>query len=381
MVSELNVTQEPSVLESPEYVRTSFAAAITLGLAQGRFFRDAKLYCLNFLLTYGDGCVGRCAYCGLSQARETAGTWKEQSFIRVNWPVVSLDEIINRMSSEACSHVERICISMVTNWRAPKDTIRIVRRLREKTDAISVLIAPAIVDENWLREVKWAGADKVGIAIDTATSELFQRLRGRGIRGPHKWERYWRTVKAAVQTFGKYNVGIHLIVGLGETEKDMIETIQKARSIGVLTHLFSFFPEEGSLMQEHKQPPIGSYRRVQLARYLINKSVTTTNKMKFDRDGKLLDFGVGWDILNEIIDSGFPFMTSGCSTKKMKIACNRPFSDSTPYQAYIGEMRNFPFVPNENDVMIIKKQLWNYSDTSVQAWVEGLDCKDCLSAI
>jgi biotin synthase len=377
VLSELDVSEETSLVqESPEYVRTSLAAAITLGLVKGRIFRGAKLYCLNLLLTYGDGCVGRCAYCGLSRARETVGTWNEQSFIRVDWPVVSLDEIINMMSCESCSHVERICISMITNWRAPKDTIRIVRRIREKTDAISVLIAPTIVDENWLREVKWAGADKVGIAVDAATSKLFQRLRS-----PHKLERYWRTVEAAVQTFGRHNVGIHLIVGLGETEKDMIETIQKAHRIGALAHLFSFFPEEGSLMQEHKQPPIGSYRRVQLARYLINKNLTTTDKMKFDGDEKLLDFGVGSDILNEITDSGLPFMTSGCSTKKRENACNRPFSDSTPYQAYIGEMRNFPFEPDEKDVIIIKKQLWDYSDTSVQVWVEGLDCEDCLSTI
>ena len=38
--------------ESPEYVRISFAAAITLRFMPGKFFRDAKLYCLNLLLAY-----------------------------------------------------------------------------------------------------------------------------------------------------------------------------------------------------------------------------------------------------------------------------------------------------------------------------------------
>jgi len=52
--------------ESPDYVRISLAAAITLGFYPGRFFRDAKLYTLNLLLTYNDGCLGKCAYCGLS---------------------------------------------------------------------------------------------------------------------------------------------------------------------------------------------------------------------------------------------------------------------------------------------------------------------------
>lgn len=368
-------------MSSPEYVRTSFAAAITLGLMQGKFFRDARLCCLNLLLTYTDSCVGRCGYCGLSRARETGESWREQSFIRVDWPTFKMDQIINRMGSELCSHVERVCISMITHRRAPRDTLSILRRLHDKTGAISMLIAPTIVDRNWLLEAKEAGADKVGIAIDAATPELFDELRGRGVSGPHKWERYWGTVEEAAEVFGRHNVGIHLIVGLGETEENMIETIQRAYNMGAVTHLFSFFPEEGSLMHEHKQPPIGSYRRVQLARYLINKGMTSAERMKFDGDGKVIGFGIDGNALNDVIDSGLPFITSGCSTKNMDNACNRPFSDSTPYQAYIGELRNFPFAPDEKDVRIIRNQLMDYSDTPRGVWVEGLDCLDCPSAV
>lgn len=367
MASELRLAQEPLAQESPEYVRTSFAAAITLGLMQGRFFRDAKLYCLNFLLTYGDGCVGRCAYCGLSRDRRTHGSWRDQSFIRVDWPTCRMDEIIERMGSESCSHVERVCISMVTHRRAARDTLNIISRLYAKTDAISALIAPTAVDKNWLVEARRSGADKVGIAIDTATPELFHQLRGLGVSGPHRWPRYWDTVEEAVQVFGRHNTGVHLIVGLGETEKEMIDTIQRAYDVGALTHLFSFFPEDGSLMHQRQQPPIGSYRRVQLARYLINKDKASAESMKFDGDGRLVSFGVEETVLDGAMESGLPFMTSGCSSKNIDNACNRPFSDSTPYQATIGELRNFPFIPDEKDVRTIRKQLWDYSDTSTRA--------------
>jgi biotin synthase-related radical SAM superfamily protein len=37
---------ELSTQESPEYVRISLAAAMTLGLVKGEFYRGAKLYCL-----------------------------------------------------------------------------------------------------------------------------------------------------------------------------------------------------------------------------------------------------------------------------------------------------------------------------------------------
>ena len=80
--------------------------------------------------------------------------------------------------------------------------------------------------------MKKAGADRVGIAIDAATAELFDQLRGSGVGGPHRWDHYWKVVQMATSVFGKFYVGIHLIVGLGETEKEMVEAIQKGQDYG-----------------------------------------------------------------------------------------------------------------------------------------------------
>ena len=58
-------------------------------------------------------------------------------------------------------------------------------------------------------------------------------------------------------------------------------------------------------------------------------------------------------------------MTSGCPGKTLEVACNRPYANSTPFQAYMGECRNFPFNPNVEDINIIKKQLSDYSDSYI----------------
>ena len=34
-----------------------------------------------------------------------------------------------------------------------------------------------------------------GIAIDAATEELFEKYRGEGGKGPHKWEKYWEVLE------------------------------------------------------------------------------------------------------------------------------------------------------------------------------------------
>ncbi len=333
---------------SPEYIQTSLAASLTLSLQQGSFHRNAKLKGLNLLLHYEEGCLGRCHFCGLSRSRREDPRGK--TFIRVDWPIYTLKEIIEK--SKMKDQIHRVCISMITHPKALEDTLYITKRLKEETDLpISVLVAPTLIcDHNSLGAMKNAGADRVGIAIDAATLELFDRLRGKGVEGPHRWDHYWDVVRMAVGVFGKFHVGIHLIVGLGETEKEMVETIQKGQEMGAYTHLFSFYPEKGSPMENHSPPPISQYRRVQLARWIINESLGSLNQMKFDETGRLVDFGME---ITPLIHTGEPFMTSGCPGRDGKVACNRPYGNERPS----APIRNFPFMPEPQDVEEIKNQL------------------------
>lgn len=349
--------------ESPEYVRTSLAAAMTMGKISGRFYRGAKLYCINLLLTYDEGCHARCAYCGLSKSRESETEWTDSSFIRVDWPLFSIADVKRALADGTCPHVERVCVSMITVGKAREDCISVVTELKEVIPRISVLITPTIVNKEWLIRVKEAGADKVGIAVDAATEDIFNKLRGKEVLGPHKWTKYWKTVEESVEVFGPENVGIHLIIGIGETEREMIETIQKAQDMGARTHLFSFFPEEGSVMEHHPQPPLGAYRRVQLARYIINYGIGTYQKMKFNELGQLTDFGLITEEYERVLKIKEAFMTSGCKGDTIDNACNRPMGNCTPFQASIGHWRNFPVVPEEDDMKNIREQLNDYSLT------------------
>ena len=56
-------------MRSPEYVQMSTAAAITLGLMNGKMHRCTCTRCLNLLLSYPEGCRANCAYCGLARHR------------------------------------------------------------------------------------------------------------------------------------------------------------------------------------------------------------------------------------------------------------------------------------------------------------------------
>lgn len=343
-------------MESPRYLRLSLAAAMTLGMKSGRFFRDAKLQCINLLMTYPEGCSANCAYCGLQRMRE--GSYERKSFIRVPWPAVSLEEIIERSQGRA-EDVKRICLSMITHGRAVQDSMTILQRLHSALPQVplSLLCAPTLLKKKHLEMYKGIPVDRLGIAVDAATPEIFDRLRGSGVKGPHRWDRYWELFHQAVNVFGPDRVGIHLIVGLGETEEEMIRLMDRIRQAGGSTHLFCFFPEAGSRLHGRPQPPAGQYRRCQLARHLIDQDLARAADFRFNRRGQIISFGLPSQQLQSIIDSGIPFMTSGCPDSTGRTVCTRPYGDCSPGE----DIRSYPFQPNQEDLALIRRQLEDYS--------------------
>jgi biotin synthase len=315
-------------------------------------YRGAVNRCVNLLVHYPEGCSANCAYCGL--ARKRPGTYREKSFIHVEWPIYPMDRIVESIQ-EAPAYVKRTCISMITNGKCRRDTLEMTRRLRDETPLpISILISPTLLEGKDLDAMKDAGADKVGIAVDLATPELFDRYRGAGVSGPHKWEKYWRTIAEALKVFGPGNVGAHLMVGMGETEEQMVSLMQRLRDMGVMNHLFAFFAEERSQLAERPQPPWPTYLRVQLARYLIEENLSSCWKMGFDGQGHIVDFGMDPTRLESIVGLGTPFMTTGCLGPDGQVACNRPFGNCLPDD----RQWNYPYLPNDLEMDLIRESLF-----------------------
>ena len=338
--------------QSPDYARISSATAISLGLSHGRFYRGAKNRCANLLVHHNEGCAANCAYCGLAKKR--TGSYGEKSFINVQWPLFSMDSVIEAIN-RAPEYVKRTCISMITNGRCRRDTLTMTERLKKETNLpISVLASPTILKPDDFRAMKEAGADKIGIAVDLATPELFDLYRGKGVAGPHTWERYWQTVSDVLEIYGERNVGIHLMVGMGETEQDMVLNMERLWNMGAVSHLFSFFAEPNSKLEKRKQPSWPTYLRVQLARYLIEERALSSSDMDFDGEGHIIAFGLPEDDLRETINLGTPFMTGGCLDQNGEVACNRPFGNCLP-----GEKQwNYPYLPNEDELSLIQSHIF-----------------------
>lgn len=118
--------------------------------------------------------------------------------------------------------------------------------------------------------------------------------------------------------------------------------------------MFAFFPERGSLMEDWPPVDRAQWRRVQLARFIIDYAGGRIDDMQFDEAGRVVDFGLPEDELEALIRSGKPFRTSGCPGKDDEevSACNRPYGDSSPT-----DIRSFPFALNRRDVEIVRRQM------------------------
>jgi lipoyl synthase len=337
-------------MESPYHIKLSLAAAMQLGYSPARFHRAARMTCINLLLTYADGCAANCSYCGLARERQIEG---DRSFIRVPWPTKPTDEVLGRIARSRA--VKRTCLSMITHRRGVEDSIALTRSIAEVTaKPVSVLITPTLIEREDLVALRDAGADKIGVAFDLATEELFDAHRGHAARGPHRWDRYWEVFDLSVEVFGERMVGSHFIVGLGETERDMALAFQRVADRGGVNHLFSFFPEPGSTESDRVQPPMAIYRRMQLVCELIDAGLSRADAMHFDEGGRIADFGVAQATLDEVIDSGRAFRTRGCTGEDGEVACNRPYANSLPGDDTV---RNFPFAPDAEDIRRIRAQM------------------------
>ncbi|RLI42354.1 radical SAM protein, partial [Candidatus Bathyarchaeota archaeon] len=71
-------------------------------------------------------------------------------------------------------------------------------------------------------------------------------------------------------------------------------------------------------------PEVSRYRRIQLARHLIFHKIVRYEDMRFDGEERIKDFGVGKEVLLQIVRMGKPFLTSGCPN------CNRPYYNEKP---------------------------------------------------
>jgi len=327
----------------PNKIRVSLGTAVVLGLEMA-FMKDDATPTAAYLQTYYAGrCIANCKFC--AQARDSHA--KSDKIARGLYPPYELDLVLHRLE-KATKHdlIKRICIQTMNYPGMFNDLLWLVKRIKEETTTpISVSIHPVSLER--LKTLRQAGVERLVIPLDAANEELFEKIKGAKTRSPYRWDKHMKSLKDAVRIMGTANAGTHLIIGLGETEKDTISLIQRLSDMGVYCGLFAFTPIPGTPLEERPQPSIKTYRRVQIAHYLISNNISNFKNMMFNEAGELTDFGIKKEKLNELIMQGKPLLTSGCPH------CNRPYATEIPSKS----IYNYPHLPSNEELQKIKRQI------------------------
>ncbi len=265
----------------------------------------------------GEKCRNNCRFC--SQARESQA--KDSLLSRVTWPEYPDQEASDGiLSAYNSGKVKRACLQVVNTNDSWNSTLQALGKLQGK-QSIPVCVSSHITSLEQAKLLIAAGAERICIALDAATPEIYKHVKY------GSWDNKWHLLEECAQSLPG-RVTTHLIVGLGETEADMVETIAKCVAKNITVGLFAFTPLKGTHFAGRTPPDIGTYRRIQIALYLLKKGYSL-DVIQFQA-GRIMGFDV--QHLERILSDGKAFETTGCPD------CNRPYYNERPG----GIMYNYP---------------------------------------
>lgn len=299
-------------------IRVAIGTAKVLGLTKVKM--DAPPTTAHFM-TPGR-CIFDCKFC--TQAKTS--TSNQNLLSRISWPEFE-DKGVFMALKQRQDKFKRVCLQVVHS-EEHEDFLDYVKKIKDVcTLPISVDLKADDIDT--IRNTFNAGADVVGLPIDAANPKVYSEIKDGSLSSQMDLIK-----KAAKEFQGK--ISTHLMIGLGESERDAVWVMREMHKQDVITALFAFTPMKGTPLEKMKQPAIEHYRRIQMARYLIyNYFITNIN---FDERGRITGFGLRLEELKNKIHP-IAFQTSGCP------GCNRPYYNERPS----GVMYNYPYEPSKKE--------------------------------
>ncbi|WP_042276915.1 radical SAM protein [[Clostridium] dakarense] len=309
-------------------IRLSLGSAIELGLLN----KASLIPPTTAYIMIGDKCSNKCAFCSQSAESST----RKDKLSRVIWPEYSKEEILSALKSYKGKYIKRICIQSMYSDEAHMEVEEFISFIKDEINFPISLSAKLESDKDIEKFFK-CGVDKIGIAIDACNKELYENIKGNN---------YKEKLELITNMSRKYEgkISTHIIVGLGETHKDIHDLYTYLRDNKVTVSLFAFTPVKGTKMESISQPNIESYRRVQLMTYMIDRGYSN-ECFKFE-NGYLTHIELD-EAIKDDINEGYPFEIRGCKN------CNRPYYNERPGSTIYNYSRSL----NEEEIKLAVKEL------------------------
>lgn len=293
-------------------IRLSIGTTAVLGLSK---IRCATLPTIGYLLV-GDRCHRACAFC--SQG-------KDQNLSRIPWLPFPLADTVEKIAvAYDEGKIAGICIQTLGDGSSQTLVEQLVVQLRRRSE-VSIALCTHKEEVEVLGRWKELGVNRFGLPLDAACEAAYRRTK------PGSFSASLSLLEKASRLFPG-DVSTHLIVGLGETEKEMVDILQRLVDWGTTVGLFALTPIPGTPYGRQPPPDVACYRRVQAAYYLLRLGMMRKEDFAFNEKGELVDFGLEPNRLRRFLATGEAFRTTGCP------GCNRPYYN----ERVRGPLYNYP---------------------------------------
>ncbi|MCX7845029.1 MAG: radical SAM protein [Dictyoglomaceae bacterium] len=260
-----------------------------------------------YLLTPGK-CQNNCAFC--SQARESRNN--ELYLSRITWPFIEENELFSLLKNNI-DYFNRICIQVTKTKFWIENIINLIYKLKKISLPLSLSAPLENLDE--IEKFFELGIERINISLDIVDKELYIRLK------EQSWEDRIKLIREAGKKY-KEKITTHIIIGLGEKEKFLLEIISELIKDRINIALFAFTPLLGTKLENKKPPDYLSYRKIQIITFLLKKNLINFENLRFNEEERLI-------IEDWWLEKSYPyfkeiFLTLGCPH------CNRPYYNESP---------------------------------------------------
>ncbi|WP_250673660.1 radical SAM protein [Paraclostridium ghonii] len=297
-------------------IRLSIGTAIELGIKKGQ----SDIPPTTAYIMIGNKCNNRCSFC--SQSIESNS--RKDKLSRVLWPEYTKEGVLKSFKNYRGDNIKRVCLQSMASEESHKEVKEFITYIKNDLN-MPISLSAKLEDMKDIEKFFDLGVDKIGIAIDAVNKDLYEKIKG------NNFEEKINFIKEAGLIYPN-KISTHIIVGLGESHKDIYDLYKDLKGYNINISLFAFTPVKGTKMENISQPNIESYRRVQLMTYMIDKGYNR-DYFKFGIGGYLehveIDEYIKMDILK-----GKPFEIKGCEN------CNRPYYNERPGHIIYNYSRN-----------------------------------------
>lgn len=222
LFTKLKLVNEPQYY-NPEYLTSDGIPMKKVALVHGVDCLASTIYqkCKYW------ACGEACAFCGIELSLIQGNTILEKT------PQQMIEVIAMAKKEGRCSHMTLTSGTEEGKDKGAKRYIELLKEIKKYFPDLPLHVQIEPLDEfNYLYDLKNAGADTIGIHIETINEQIRKKITPGKSHIPYStFKENWQK---AVDIFGKNQVETFILTGFGESNEVLIKKLEEVISIGVI---------------------------------------------------------------------------------------------------------------------------------------------------